>query len=147
MYQSSNVELDSDKAQMLLATGVVLLLSLLSMAVFSVKVAGLTSAHESNADSVIDTTKEVVSAVPGLVEYRTIEWIDGGIDRLDAAQLAMDSIHDDLLHHGEIRGVEVKIIDITISEIDANNIQISFNMGVTDDSSTLQTEFDFTISA
>ena len=31
-----------DRAQMLLATGVVLLLSLLSMAVFSVKVAGLT---------------------------------------------------------------------------------------------------------
>ena len=81
------------------------------------------------------------------MEYRTIEWIDGGVDRLDAAQLAMDSIHDDLLHHGEIRGVEVKIIDIVISEIDASNIAISFNMGVTDDSSTLQTEFDFTISA
>lgn len=147
MYRTNIEDGDSDKAQMLLATGVVLLLSLLSMAVFSVKVAGLTSAHESNADSVIDTTKEVVSAVPSLVEYRTIEWIDGGVDRLDAAQLAMDSIHDDLLHHGEIRGVEVKIIDIEIIEIDATNIAISFNMGVTDDSSTLQTEFDFTISA
>ena len=41
---------------------------------------------------------------------------------------------------------EVKIIDIVIIEIDATNIAISFNMGVTDDSSTLQTEFDFTIS-
>ena len=55
------------KAQMLLATGVVLLLSLLSMAVFSVKVAGLTSAHEPNADSVIETTKEVVDVLPSLL--------------------------------------------------------------------------------
>ena len=52
VYQTTN----DDRAQMLLATGVVLLLSLLSMAVFSVKVAGLTSAHEANSDSVIETT-------------------------------------------------------------------------------------------
>ena len=35
---------DRDAAQMLLATGVVLLMSLLSMAIFGVKVAGLTLA-------------------------------------------------------------------------------------------------------
>ena len=64
----------ADYGQMLLATGVVLLLSLLSMAVFSVKVAGLTSAHEPNADSVIETTKEVMEILPALSEHRTQAW-------------------------------------------------------------------------
>ena len=75
-YQKTN----DDRAQMLLATGVVLLLSLLSMAVFSVKVAGLTSAHEVNSDSVIETTKEVMLELPSLAENRTELWINGGLE-------------------------------------------------------------------
>jgi len=140
-------KVDDDRAQMLLATGVVLLLSLLSMAVFSVKVAGLTSAHEPNADSVIDTTKEVVQALPSLAENRTELWINGGVERMEAADLAMESIHDDLLHHGEIRGVEVKMLNVVIIDIDGISMQISLNLGITDDSSTLQTDFTFVLSA
>ena len=74
-------QVSDDRGQMLLATGVVLLLSLLSMAVFSVKVAGLTSAHEPNADSVIETTKEVVEILPSLAENRTEIWISSGMER------------------------------------------------------------------
>ena len=136
-----------ERAQMLLATGVVLLLSLLSMAVFSVKVAGLTSAHEPNADTVIETTKEVVDILPPLAENRTIIWVTSGIDRIDAAKLAMDSVHDDLLHHGEIRGVEVKMLDIDIVVVNSAVIEISLELGVTDDSSTLQSQVTFTIEA
>ena len=136
-----------ERAQMLLATGVVLLLSLLSMAVFSVKVAGLTSAHEPNADTVIETTKEVVDILPPLAENRTIIWVTSGIDRIDAAKLAMDSVHDDLLHHGEIRGVEVKMLDIDIVVVNSTVIEISLDLGVTDDSSTLQSQVTFTIEA
>ena len=136
-----------ERAQMLLATGVVLLLSLLSMAVFSVKVAGLTSAHEPNADTVIETTKEVVDILPPLAENRTIIWVTSGIDRIDAAKLAMDSVHDDLLHHGEIRGVEVKMLDIDIVVVNSTVIEISLELGVTDDSSTLQSLVTFTIEA
>tara|TARA_Y100001954_G_C15808553_1_gene603958 strand:+ start:227 stop:664 length:438 start_codon:yes stop_codon:yes gene_type:complete len=136
-----------ERAQMLLATGVVLLLSLLSMAVFSVKVAGLTSAHEPNADTVIETTKEVVDILPPLAENRTIIWVTSGIDRIDAAILAMDSVHDDLLHHGEIRGVEVKMLDIDIVVVNSTVIEISLELGVTDDSSTLQSQVTFTIEA
>ena len=73
-------QVSDDRGQMLLATGVVLLLSLLSMAVFSVKVAGLTSAHEPNADSVIETTKEVVEILPSLAENRTEIWISSGME-------------------------------------------------------------------
>ena len=136
-----------DKAQMLLATGVVLLLSLLSMAVFSVKVAGLTSAHEPNADSVIETTKEVMDVLPSLTENRTEIWVTNGMDRIDATELAMSSVHDDLLHHGEIRGVEVKMLNITVIEMNPSTMEISLELGVTDDSSTLETVISFTINA
>lgn len=136
-----------DYGQMLLATGVVLLLSLLSMAVFSVKVAGLTSAHEPNADSVIETTKEVMEILPSLSENRTQAWISSGMERTDAAELAMSSVHDDLLHHGEIRGVEVKMLDINISIIDESILEVTLELGITDDSSTLQSDLEFSINA
>ncbi|MEC7228887.1 MAG: hypothetical protein VXV95_02420 [Candidatus Thermoplasmatota archaeon] len=136
-----------DYGQMLLATGVVLLLSLLSMAVFSVKVAGLTSAHEPNADSVIETTKEVMEILPSLSENRTQVWISSGMERIDAAELAMSSVHDDLLHHGEIRGVEVKMLAINIAIIDESTLKISLELGITDDSSTLQSDIEFSINS
>ncbi len=139
-------QVGDDRGQMLLATGVVLLLSLLSMAVFSVKVAGLTSAHEPNADSVIETTKEVVDILPSLAENRTDIWISSGMERIDAAELAMSSIHDDLLHHGEIRGVEVKMQEIIVTVIDGTTMEISLDLGITDDSSTLQSQVTFTIN-
>ncbi len=139
-------QVGDDRGQMLLATGVVLLLSLLSMAVFSVKVAGLTSAHEPNADSVIETTKEVVDILPSLAENRTEIWVSSGMERIDAAELAMSSIHDDLLHHGEIRGVEVKMQEIIVTVIDGTTMEISLDLGITDDSSTLQSQVNFTIN-
>ena len=139
-------QVSDDRGQMLLATGVVLLLSLLSMAVFSVKVEGLTSAHEPNADSVIETTKEVVEILPSLAENRTEIWISSGMERVDAAELAMSSIHDDLLHHGEIRGVEVKMQEIIVMVIDGTSMEISLDLGITDDSSTLQSQVTFTIN-
>jgi hypothetical protein len=145
MNHSSRV--NDERAQMLLATGVVLLLSLLSMAVFSVKVAGLTSAHEPNADSVIETTKEVMDVLPSLTENRTEIWVTNGMDRIEATELAMSSVHDDLLHHGEIRGVEVKMLNITVVELDSSTMEISLELGVTDDSSTLESMVTFTISA
>jgi len=145
MNHSSRV--NDERAQMLLATGVVLLLSLLSMAVFSVKVAGLTSAHEPNADSVIETTKEVIDVLPSLTENRTEIWVTNGMERIEATELAMTSVHDDLLHHGEIRGVEVKMLNITVVELDSSTMEISLELGVTDDSSTLESMVTFTISA
>lgn len=145
MNHSSRV--NDERAQMLLATGVVLLLSLLSMAVFSVKVAGLTSAHEPNADSVIETTKEVIDVLPSLTENRTEIWVTNGMDRIEATELAMSSVHDDLLHHGEIRGVEIKMLNISVVEVDSSTMEISLELGVTDDSSTLESMVTFTISA
>jgi hypothetical protein len=59
----------------------------------------------------------------------------------------MSTVHDDLLHHGEIRGVEVKMLNITVVELDASSIEISLELGVTDDSSTLQSQISFIIMA
>ena len=81
--------------QMLLATGVVLLMSLLSMAVFGVKVAGLSLPHEPTSDAVLETTAEVNVVVPQLVEQRTTLWIEAGIDTEQAVALALASTQED----------------------------------------------------
>ena len=146
MYFRENKSTDRDAGQMLLATGVVLLLSLLSMAVFSVKVAGITQSSDTSSNGVIQTTSEVIDAIPVLLENRTIVWVDAGVDRLEAAQLSIDSVHDDLLHHGEIRGVEVKILDFIFSDIDGSSMLITGQLGVSDSTTTLQSNLSFIIS-
>lgn len=146
MYVREAKSTDRDAGQMLLATGVVLLLSLLSMAVFSVKVAGITQSSDPSSNGVIQTTTEVIDAIPVLVENRTMVWIDAGIDRLDAAQLSIDSVHDDLLHHGELRGVEVKILDFIFSDIDGSSMLVTGELGVSDSTTTLQSNVSFIIS-
>ena len=146
MYVRESKSTDRDAGQMLLATGVVLLLSLLSMAVFSVKVAGITQSSDTSSNGVIQTTSEVIDAIPVLLENRTIVWVDAGVDRLEAAQLSIDSVHDDLLHHGEIRGVEVKILDFIFSDIDGSSMLITGQLGVSDSTTTLQSNVSFIIS-
>ena len=147
MYLREKNSSDRDAAQMLLATGVVLLLSLLSMAVFSVKVAGITQSNDPSSNGVIQTTEEVTDSIPLLIEARTVAWIDAGVDRIEAAELSVDSVHDDLLHHGELRGVEVKILDFIISDIDGSSMLVTGELGVSDSSSTLKTDISFIISA
>ena len=63
---------------------------------------------------------------------------------MDAAELAMSSVHDDLLHRRN-KSVEVKMLNITVVELDTSSIEISLELGVTDDSSTLQSEITFVI--
>jgi len=137
---------DRDAAQMLLATGVVLLMSLLSMAIFGVKVAGLTLPHDTASDGVIVTAQEVANGLPELSESRTQLWIDGGLEPLEAAETAMDGVHNDILHHGEVRGIEVKMINIVISEVDANTINVTGELGVSDGDAMLTTLINFDIS-
>ena len=69
---------DDDRAQMLLATGVVLMMSLLSMAVFSIKLAGMSVPHDVASDAVIQTTQDVEDVLPGLVETRAEVWYTNG---------------------------------------------------------------------
>jgi len=133
--------------QMLLATGVVLLMSLLSMAIFGVKVAGLTLPHEPASDDVLVATEEVLDQLQPLTQARTDLWMNGGLEGVEAAELAVASVHDDLLHHGEVRGVEIKITGMTVTQLDANTLEVTGELGVSDGEAMLTFDIDFTLEA
>ena len=137
---------DANTGQMLLATGVVLLMSLLSMAIFGVKVAGLTLPHEAASDDVIDTTDQVLETIQPLTQARMELWMDGGLEPLEAAELGFETVHDDLLHHGELRGVEIKLTNMAVSELDGNTLQVSAELGVSDGEAMLNYEVAFTLT-
>ena len=136
---------DDDRAQMLLATGVVLMMSLLSMAVFSIKLAGMSVPHDVASDAVIQTTQDVEDVLPGLVETRAEVWYTNGVSALESVTQAMDSSHEDLLHHGEISGIEVKLINITITDLGSNQIQVDAELGVSDSDAMLMKPLQFVV--
>ncbi|MCH1537670.1 MAG: hypothetical protein L7S48_04615 [Candidatus Poseidonia sp.] len=136
---------EGDRGQMLLATGVVLLMSLLSMAIFGVKVAGLTLPHDAASDDVLVTTEEVIFSLEELTQARTDLWMDGGLDGLEAAELAIETVHDDLLHHGELRGVEIKLTSIELVQVDAATLSVTAELGVSDGEAMLTYDVDFTL--
>ena len=134
-----------DGAQMLLATGVVLLMSLLSMAIFGVKVAGLTIPHDAASDDVIVTSEDVMESLQPLSQARTDMWIEGGLEGVEAADLALETVHDDLLHHGELRGVEVKLTNIIISVIDSSQLSVTAQLGVSDGEAMISADIAFVL--
>ena len=136
---------DSQAGQMLLATGVVLLMSLLSMAIFGVKVAGLTLPHEPASDDVIDTTEQVLESIQPLTQARMNLWMDGGLEPLEAAELGFETVHDDLLHHGELRGVEIKLTNLVLNQTDAETILVNAELGVSDGEAMLSYDVSFTL--
>lgn len=144
MMRSTSLR-DAQAGQMLLATGVVLLMSLLSMAIFGVKVAGLTLPHDSASDDVIDTTEQVLESIQPLTQARMELWMDGGLEPLEAAELGFDTVHDDFLHHGELRGVEIKLTNMVLTEVDATTIEVSAELGVSDGEAMLNYDVVFTL--
>ena len=143
--QSTNLQ-RSQAGQMLLATGVVLLMSLLSMAIFGVKVAGLTLPHDAASDDVIVTTQEVLDVIEPLTQERTDLWMDGGLDGLEAAELALQTVHDDFLHHGEIRGVEIKLTEMLVTQVDASTLLVAGELGVSDGEAMLSFDVEFNVT-
>ena len=136
---------DSQAGQMLLATGVVLLMSLLSMAIFGVKVAGLTLPHEPASDDVIDTTEQVLESIQPLTQARMNLWMDGGLEPLEAAEVGFDTVHDDLLHPGELRGVEIKLTNLVLNQTDAETILVNAELGVSAGEAMLSYDVSFTL--
>lgn len=137
-----------ERGQMLLATGMVLLLSLMSMAIFSIKVAGMAMPHEPASDGALRTTAQVDEVLPGLVTARAEMWMDAGdIDEEEAVRLAMESAVRDMLHHGEVRGVEVKLMEATVTP-DANTaglIDVTVDLGVSDTDVRIEIPLAFTV--
>ena len=128
--------------QMLLATGIVLLMSLLSMAIFSVKLAGMSMPYEPNSTGVLDVADEVLDTIEPVTQARYDMWIEQGLDSEEAAQLALDSVNNDLLHHGELRGIEVKLINVEFNQT-SSGISVNLNIGVSDDDARLEVDHSF----
>ena len=137
-----------ERGQMLLATGMVLLLSLMSMAIFSIKVAGMAMPHEPASDGALRTAAQVDEVLPGLVTARAEMWMDtGDIDEEEAVRLAMESAVRDMLHHGEVRGVEVKLMEATVTPdaTTAGLIDVTVDLGVSDTDVRIEIPLAFTV--
>ncbi|MGB0727347.1 MAG: hypothetical protein ACPGR0_03490 [Candidatus Poseidoniaceae archaeon] len=137
-----------DRGQMLLATGMVLLLSLMSMAIFSIKVAGMAMPHEPASDGALRTTAQVDEVLPGLVTARAEMWMEAGdIEEEEAVRLAMESAVRDMLHHGEVRGVEVKLMEATVTPdaTTAGLIDVTVDLGVSDTDVRIEVPLAFTV--
>ena len=51
----------------------------------------------------------------------------------------------DLLHHGEISGIEVKLINITITDLGSNQIQVDAELRVSDRDAMLKKPILFVV--
>ena len=133
-----------EQGQMLLATGVVLMMSLLSMAIFGVKLAGISMPYDTAGDDTIDASGDIADSLPTLTESRALIWYESGLSELESVQKALESLHDDVLHHGEIRGVELKLLNISVTE-DNGLISVYSELGAADRNSMLTRIISFDI--
>ncbi len=119
--------------QMLLAAGLVLLMSLLSMSLYGVKVAGYDLPRTSDASDVLFVTEEIDNLIKDALENRTINRVDIGMELEDAALDSLNSIESDLENHGLLRGIQISFSESEII-IDDNKITISIILNVVSDS-------------
>ncbi len=131
-----------ETGQMLLATGVVLMMSLLSMAIFGVKMAGISMPYDTAGDDSIQASNDIADNLPTLTEARAQLWYDSGMSEFDAVNRSIHSLHDDVLHHGEIRGVELKLLNITVEQL-TDSIAVSTELGSADRNSMLTRTISF----
>ena len=131
-----------ETGQMLLATGVVLMMSLLSMAIFGVKMAGISMPYDTAGDDSIQASNDIADNLPTLTEARAQLWYDSGMSEFDAVNRSIHSLHDDVLQHGEIRGVELKLLNITVEQL-TESISVSTELGSADRNSMLTRTISF----
>ena len=124
-----------EKAQMLLATGIVLLLALLSMAIYGVKVVGMGEPYDSSDDAVLQTATEIENVWETTIQYRISELEGLGTDS-EICFNAAESVQKDLMRHGEHRGVEVILVVLNVS-IDGNECNVSAEAGIADRNSRM----------
>ena len=126
-----------DVGQMLLASGLVLMLSLLSMAWYGGSVAGLGEPYDTGSRDVLDTSSDVITVWQPLVENRTSGLVAAGNDWDAACEAAALSAADDLMRHGEHRGVEIVLTGISVSN-NSGVFSISAEVGIADRHSRME---------
>ena len=136
-----------ERAQMLLAAGLVLLMSLLSMSLYGVFVAGYDLPHTSDAEDVLDAAEEVQSMFEPLAENRTLTRIAAGMDNETAGLDAISSIEDDLQRHGSFRGMQFSLTGVSTSQV-GTVLTVAATLTVASDASiTLPLSAQFDLSS
>ena len=71
----------------------------------------------------------------------------GDIEAEEAVRLAMESAVRDLLHHGEVRGVEVKLMEATVAQNEATEglVDVAVDLGVSDTDVRIEIPLTFTV--
>lgn len=120
----------NDEAQMLLATGVVLLLALLSMAIYSVKVVGMGEPYDASDDAVLQTAEEVSDVWETSIQHR-FDDLNGTENTEEKCLDAANSVKADLMRHGEHRGVEIILVNLDTT-IESNICTVVAEAGIAD---------------
>lgn len=134
-----------DRGQMLLMTGLVLMFALLTMSLNTIKTANLGAPYDAHEDAVLDTSAETLAVWTPLLENRSSELFDAGANETEAATAAAESIAADLLRHGEMRGVEIVLTDISVSGTGSSRT-VTANAGIADTHARLSIVLNGTVS-
>ena len=134
-----------DRGQMLLMTGLILMFALLTMSLNTVRTASLGEPYDAQEDAVLDTSAETLAAWQPLVENRSAALYTAGSNGTEAATAAAQSVADDLMRHGEARGVEIILSEITITGTGAERV-ITASAGIADSHARLQVTLEATVT-
>ena len=133
-----------DSAQMLLMTGLILMFALLTMSLNTVRTASLGEPYDAQEDAVLDASAETLTVWQPLLENRSNSLYEAGSNETESATAAAQSVADDLMRHGEARGVEIILSDITVTG-EGNTRVITASAGIADSHARLQVTLQATI--
>ena len=133
-----------ETGQMLLMTGLILMFALLTMSLNTVKTASLGEPYDAQEDAVLDTSAETLKAWQPLMENRSATLYEAGYNESESAQAAAQSVADDLMRHGEARGVEIILSDITVTGNGTTRV-ITASAGIADSHARLQVTLEATV--
>ncbi len=136
---------NDERGQMLLMTGLILMFALLTMSLNTVRTASLGEPYDAQEDAVLDTSAETLTVWQPLMENRSFALYDAGSNETEAATAAAQSIADDLMRHGEARGVEIILSDITVTGEGSTRV-VSASAGIADSHARLQVTLEATVT-
>ena len=133
-----------DSAQMLLMTGLILMFALLTMSLNTVRTASLGEPYDAQEDAVLDASAETLTVWQPLLENRSMSLYEAGSNETESATAAAQSVADDLMRHGEARGVEIILSDITVTGTGSERV-VTASAGIADSHARLQVTLQATI--
>jgi len=133
-----------DSAQMLLMTGLILMFALLTMSLNTVRTASLGEPYDAQEDAVLDASAETLTVWQPLLENRSMSLYEAGSNETEAASAAAQSVADDLMRHGEARGVEIILSDIMVTGTGSERV-VTASAGIADSHARLQVTLEATI--